>query len=220
MSNDPPSSQIPPTLLAGALVESSTERALREATWPLSIGLFVLGLSSALPWERQRSLVEMALREKGLAPLLVGSVISLPLFLGARGFVAALARTAPGKLAFWPIAVLIFLIGGGLVFGASMVTLFAPHSHEKLPPEGFVVVGLAVFIALAIVRAARRDGFARWSHLQAAAAALAAQLVAIMRVSGESDFTQLAGPRLMVGTSVALLPVALWVLWQGLKKPR
>jgi hypothetical protein len=210
---------IPPTLPAGAL-ESPQDRALREATWPLSIGHFVLGLSVALPWERRRSLLDAAQREGGVALALVALVFGFPLFLGARGVVAALGRSAPGKLTFWLPSLALFLTSALVTFEAGILAIGSARFEKIVPSESVSILVLAVLVGLLIVRAARREGFARWSHLQAAAAVVAAQLAASLRFIDEDNLVQQAGPRLVTGTAVAMIPVALWVLWQGMKKPR
>jgi hypothetical protein len=218
VSNDPPSSKIPPTLLAGTVVETPGERAMREATWPLSLGLFALGLSTALPWERHRSLIASAMREGGAALGLTAVVVGLPLFLGARGGVAALGRTPPGKWAFWPAAVLLFVMGWGVVLLSGMMTAVSFDHPDRTPKVVFLILGLAVLLAVLLVRAARRAAFARWAHLQAGAAVLVGELAAVLRASGDEDLETLTGPRLLILLAVALFPVSLWVLWRGRKR--
>lgn len=147
--------------------DAAAEERARLGVSAASLPITLLAAPCFLPIAPGRSLLESGhYRPEAIATLI--GLFAWPVLVGVVGFVRALQRRPPGKVAF---GVPSLAVGGFAVLGAGAIAMaFLGNGHPRADELPMIIAAFVAWIgALAmIVRGLVRAGWQRWIQLVAA----------------------------------------------------
>ena len=186
------------------------EARSRDAALAFVVPLVLLFSSAGLPWYGRRSAFEEAGDRPGSAALVVLH-FGMPLVAAAISLSRALRGREPRGPSFW-----LMTFQELLKAVAALLALVALGMRGRFDDERALALGGILLLlglqGVALVRAWRREGWERWSHLLAAMVPWHV-FVGVLFFLEQGRRHPLPGPWLYLLAVGALVPLYGWVLW-------
>jgi len=186
------------------------ERLYKDTATVQAFLMVVLFVSAGLPWRYNRNAFEAA--GQGSTGMLVATLhFGMPLVAAAITFSRLLRGRVPEKASFWLVASQEILKSF-----AALLAAFALVQRGRFQAEvGAAVAGIVLLVGLsaaALVRGARREGWARWVHLLAMMTPWHVFVAVALTLEMGGKHPE-KGPWLYLFSAASLLPLMAWALW-------